>query len=622
MQSSKTPAPVQSIKLEDIVQASTLRHDDIHQQNQHIVSAFNAGNEDELTVESMLFGKRLEPNEFRLAHRNNIPQLIPSSNPPQRLRWDNWFTGTAQEIGVYDQTQLVIGAHGRYVVNVPQGKLAKGWLGNTQPIFLGAGPHVIRHPNFRLDAQTPLVNIGDAFIQHGNYKILRIPKGKIAKIWLGATPMLLESSEQPYVFNDPTFRIDARQVGNAIEYFTDATEKLIEHGSIKRIQPHTSEVAIIWNGGKLETYSANKEPIVIDSATFKVEGFLQTSTQTLLFPSEHAKAEKQKANPRAEADSVNYLEFRTSDGLEIGVSLLVVYEIVDAKQALMRLKNNEGIINHIERVLVGDMNRIILSSTSANFQRSDQTVVKDPTKAESQTAMQLQSANSPYQYMQDAVNNQLAKDLIEWGIKLIRFNIETFKTLNKNIADEMSKNSLATTKAQAEASRLALDTTINQKRAEQIAMTKRIEVERTRDNTILDAQGAAEALKIKAQAELDSAKLKAEAERIAYENAINKTRMENAAKLDAQERQYNMEIAYLQKRADVYAKNETLLRGEVALKQAEALQHVNTCIVSPEVAQNMFGGYGLGATLFSQPRVSALPAPVTEMRAKEGLSNK
>lgn len=577
------PNLMPKLTLEQIVRESTLYDPDPAEQTRKIVEMFNAGNKEDITVESVPLGKRIDQDEFRLVHRNNVPQLVPWSYYPRRL--GVYWTGVTKEIGVFKQTDLVIGGHGRYVVNVPQGKLVKAWLGNNEPIFLAAGPHVIRHPNFRLDAQHT-VNLSDQYISHGNFHILRVPRGKVAKIWLGSTPHLLEAREEPYIFNDPTFKIMFTQENQQRNYFYNASDRLIEHGSIKRILPRTGEVAVTYDNGRLKILEASDRPFTVDSPTFVMDGFQQTAAQTLVFPSKKTQEERLKANP-ADKDNVNYEEFRTSDGLPIGVKLLVVYEVHDPEKTLTRLKKDD-IINHIENIVVADMGRVIQSCSSSDFQKSSQTSVKDPRKIENMPIFQNESAPTFYAHLQDEVKNKLAKDLIDWGITLVRLNIETPKILDKGIASEMAKNSLETAKKRAEASRLATEYTITQQSAERDAEKKRIEQDRLRENKVIEAQGDGEKVKITAQAGFEAAKMNAEASRVTYTTDIEKIKLENQTALDKKQKEYDMEIAFLKQKAELFNDNEPFRQLQIAKAQAEALKGISTSVISPEVAQSWY----------------------------------
>lgn len=605
------PEDLDKLTLAAITQPSILGDADIQKQNEKILEAFNKDNKQDISVESVIFGKRIDQDEFRLIHRNNVPQLLPYTYYPRRL--GIYFTGVTQEMGVFKQTDLLIGGHGRYLINVPQGKLVRAWLGTNHPIFLGEGPHVIRHPNFKIEKEA-VVDISQAYISHGNYKVLRVPRGQVAKIWLGSTPYILESRPEPYVFNDPTFRIMTTVENNHTQYFTSASERLIEHGSIKRLLPRTGEVAIAYDSGNLKIINASGEPITVNSDTFIVDGFLQTAAQTLVFPSKKTQEERRKEK---QSENFNYEEFRTNDGLPIGVNLLVVYEIINPEVTLTRLKKDD-IINHIENIVVADMGRVIQSCSSSDFQKTDQTVVKDPTKLQGDNNFELRSKPTFYAHLQDDVKNKLAEDLMDWGIRLVRLNIETPKILDKTIANEMAKNSLVTAKARADASTLGLDYTIKQQRANQEAEKMRIEMERERDNKVLQADGDAKSITMRAQAELEMTKLQAEAERIKYENEVRKTKMlnetgvakaqlETDVALGRKKREYDYEVDYLERKAKLFGENPDFRQLELAKAQATALSGIRTTVISPDVAQSWYaGGMGLFTPMVAAQRREAV----------------
>lgn len=507
------PTEISSLNLDNIIKKSTLLDKNPQQIVRNILAAYNEGNSENFTVESDLVGTRVDANQFMLIHKNNIPQLVgPTKN---RVRLGIYPLSKMEIIEIANQTQLCIGAHGRYVVNVPQGQLAKAWLGTDTPILLGPGPHVIRHPNFKPE-KLQTVSLSENYISHGNYHILRVPRGKIAKITIGATPHILEYSPTPYVFDDPTFTLNKTLFQDGTErMFMDANDKLIVHDSIKRIQPR-NEVAIAYDHGVLNIVRPTGKPIIKDNPNYIVDGFLQTVAQTLVFPSEETQEKRRRENPK-DLEGIKYEKFRTSDGLDVGVNLLVVYEIIEPEKTLARLKKDE-IIKHIENIVVADMGRVIQSCNSADFQKSNQTSVKDPTKPDFNTPMFNQHGSPTfYAHLQDEVKNKLAEDLIDWGIRLVRLNIETPEILDKKIASEMSQNALETAKKRAEASNLDIEFMIKQQHANQEAEKKRIEMERERQNSIVDAEGKAQAKAIEAQGLLNAAKLKAEATTVEFE---------------------------------------------------------------------------------------------------------
>src|SRR3990167_4033732 len=92
------------------------------------------------------------------------------------------------------------------------------------------------------------MGITESYIRHNTYHILTVPSGKIAKIVLNGIAFLLESRTEPYLFQSARFELIQK---DADQLFHDATEKLIIHGSIKRVMPDTSDVAIAYDNGHL-----------------------------------------------------------------------------------------------------------------------------------------------------------------------------------------------------------------------------------------------------------------------------------------------------------------------------------------------------------------------------------
>eukprot|EP01120_Amphizonella_sp_Union-15-10_P013322 TRINITY_DN6164_c0_g1_i1.p1 TRINITY_DN6164_c0_g1~~TRINITY_DN6164_c0_g1_i1.p1 ORF type:complete len:574 (+),score=133.17 TRINITY_DN6164_c0_g1_i1:43-1722(+) len=524
-------------------------------QMQKIIAAFNAGNRGSILTNSRLLGKRIGRNQFRIVHRNNVHvEMIGYTEIPKRLEFS--VNGITQEVGVFDQTQYHFGAHGRYVVNVPQGKLSKCWEG-SQPVFLGEGPHVIRHPNFRLEFTDSLVDLATDYIEHGTYHILRIPRGKIAKIWIGPKPYLLDSKIKPYIFNDPLFHLEPKinpATRQRIENFEDAHQKLIVHGSIKRLLPRTGEIAIAYDNGQLIVVGASKKPVLYDSPTFFVDSFLTTSTQTLVFPSD--KTQEERVKQRLPPDHVSYEVFYTSDGLPIGVKLLVVYEISDPQVALHKLKK-EDIVPHIENLVVADMGSVIQSCSSSDFQKTNQTRTREPIKNSSDMSV----AAEFFTYLQDEVKNHLHRDFLEYGITLIRINIETPKILDAKISAKMAEYSLINSEARAKVSVLDSNNRIAQQQVMQEAEKKKILQEQDNTNRLSQVRAESAATKIRAQAELDAAELRAKA-----------TKVEAEARVSA-----------LESQAKLFEIYPELLEMEMTKLKMDALKGVQL-IISPEIA--------------------------------------
>jgi hypothetical protein len=182
------------------------------------------------------------------------------------------------------------------------------------------------------------------YISHGVLHILRVPSGKIARVWDGSKAILLEYRAEPYVWNSPLFRLEPasnqqvlRRVVNSLglaeeakysedrqiedantaaagtELFEDSTSPCIVHGSIKRLQPRTGEVCLCYENGQLVIREppTNGKPIWIDDENCRVDGFISVGVQTLVFPSDETKALRKRENAAITTEECNYEIFTT-----------------------------------------------------------------------------------------------------------------------------------------------------------------------------------------------------------------------------------------------------------------------------------------------------------------------
>jgi len=249
---------------------------------------------------------RVSKEKLLLGHKNQVTELADPKGRRIAVIYNANPAIVIGYLGTVDKNAPYFGHYGKHVLNVPAGHFAKG-LSQNKPVLYGEGPHVILDSTFRFDSQTGFVNQLEPYIQHQTLHILRVPSGKLAKVWLGSLPKILESRSEPYIYNDPQFRLVIREDkanDKNSSFFYNATDRFIEHGSIKRIIPHTGEVAITYNNGILDIRRPPKDgrPIIIDSSTHQFDGFISTSLQTFLFPSEETKAQVVRDNPRATPD--------------------------------------------------------------------------------------------------------------------------------------------------------------------------------------------------------------------------------------------------------------------------------------------------------------------------------
>ncbi len=505
---------------------------------------------------------RVERGIFIIAHKNKVPEILAGDGKRAVIKVTAGYTETGfvphgSLDGRHKQTEPLLGDYGKYIINVPQGQLARVWSGNT-PRLLNEGSHVILDSLFR--AETPmLVKRSDQVIDHGtlhiirvpqgslgkvliesrpyllpyrkdpyafstaflkfdgfvlesepyiafgNLHLLRVPAGSVAKAWVGSKPHLLEYREEPYFFDTPQFHIDKIAGGRNEGLFDNAWKKQIQHGSINRLRPGVNgevELAIVQHDGEITTIDRFT---TIDNPDHAVLGFLDMGIQTFIFPSLETRQERLRENSKASLDQINFEPMTTCDSLKIGLKLLVAFQITDPLKLLKRLRMTE-IVRHVESLAVSDMARAVQNSTSQNFLNAS-TKHQDELKENKMSVA-------------DRVRVELGKHLDGCGLNLVRFNVEEYKVLDEQLAREMSMQSMIAAKASAQQSVIEQTAAIARNKAEIEAMTRRLRQEQDNQILISSAKATLEAEKLRAQGTIfsgEASRKAAEKQSIVYE---------------------------------------------------------------------------------------------------------
>jgi regulator of protease activity HflC (stomatin/prohibitin superfamily) len=482
-----------TLKVSEIVIKSDFAEETTDKQAEQILSRFNEGVDKSAFTDSPALGRalsRCDITHFALGHRNQVAELM----DPRGQRYATVYTAdptqTIKSLGTVSKTAHYFGAFGKHVLNVPAGHYARAFSKN-RPVLYGEGPHVIIDPTFQFNETTGFVNQQEPYIHHQTIHILRVPAGKVAKVWIGTMPYLYESRRDPYVIVDAQFRLVSPEGGKKAGLFFHAGDSFMEHGSIKRIIPHTGEVAITYNNGILTVIPTptDGKPVIIDSPTHHFDGFISTSLQTCLFPSKETKQQAILDNPAASSDEVNLKIFQTRDSLRVGVVLVVAFKITDPETAITKL-GKEGIISHIENVSFADMGKAIQLSTLQEIMYFTQ---NKPGQATS-------SAEEAMQTIQDRVRNHLARDLADFGIELARLQVETIKVLDLEIARKLAGQSVTSAEFTTKQATLVKEYDIKTTEARLKAETDNIALMQANQARIAEAQAKLQAAEREAQA--------------------------------------------------------------------------------------------------------------------------
>jgi hypothetical protein len=181
--------------LEGVLIHSPWRHLSSDEQSKAILECFNTGikKEESCFTYNPAPGRalhRVDISKFLLGHRNQVAELA----DPQGRRIALTFTAdpliTIKSKGAVKKTAPFFGCYGKYVLNVPAGYYAKGFSKN-HPVLYSEGPHVILDSTFKFDESDGFVSQIEPYIQHSTIHILRVPAGRVARVWIGTEPRLL-----------------------------------------------------------------------------------------------------------------------------------------------------------------------------------------------------------------------------------------------------------------------------------------------------------------------------------------------------------------------------------------------------------------------------------------------
>lgn len=491
-------------------------------------------------------GVRVPPGTYFVAARNQRCEIRIGTGERLTTQIVAGYTdvgAVGPNDGVTPELQPLIGAHGSFIVNVPIGKYAKIWSGQN-PVLLREGTHVVHdllfraEPDFLVDIanerishafinilrvppsklakivlnNTPLLvphrkdpycftstlfafngfdDEGASYIEHPPLHRIRVPAGSVAKVWLGARPLLLEYRDSPYSFSDASFRAEK-------PLFVRSDQKLITHGSISRLRPGVDgrlEKAVILSDGEI---SFADRFTIVDCVESQVLGFIETGIRTLIFPSEEVRESRKRQNPGAKAIETNFETVQTSDSLKLSLKLVVAIQVTTPALCLSKLRITE-IERHVEGLASSDIVRAVQSTTSQQFVNAVSAAGTD----RSDTFGTMSVA--------EKVRRELSAHLLDCGITLIRFSIEEMK-IDETIAAELSRSSLIAASANAEQAVLAQQAAIARSKAEVAAMSRRVEQEQQNEILVSQSRARLEAAKLQTEALLLEAEAKTKAQ--------------------------------------------------------------------------------------------------------------
>lgn len=513
---------------------------------------------------------RVNPGEFLVTAHNKNAALIKPKNSTDRLVLP-MFTSASnvnEVVSTPKQSDIFYGAYGKYVLNVPSGKLALAWSGQTPKIY-NTGCHVIFDPQFKinydntktLDEQTCFVPQSKRYIKHGNIQIVRMNGGEVGLLWVGSDAKLLRPNDKPYVFvdalvrfcldnqNSPFFNFNSDHIshhpihlirvspGKMMKAFhkakplllegrdryyqfkdsqfaipedawSNVDEQLIQVGSLKRLNIKQGNVAVTYKSGKLEIINPEKtkQPYTITDVNHIVQPKLvSTRLQTMVFPSDTTIAQRKQSNPDAKYSELD--TFTSSDSMPVGVKLMVAYEINNPEAAFLKFEDSTKILEHLENVTRGEMGKAISRCPYKLCLASKVTKLEE--KKSDQTIV-LSPQEDKHIFSVDEIKLKLNEDLAEYGIKLTRVSIETITVLNEEILKQMSLSAVKNAEIDAKSLTMEQQTQLAIKEREQAS--KVATLKQDNENALLISKSKAEIEAAKNYATAQTTKAQADAD--------------------------------------------------------------------------------------------------------------
>jgi len=222
----------------------------------------------------------------------------------------------------------------------------------------------------------------------------------------------------------------------------------------------------------------------------------------------------------------NLLTCETKDFVEIGIKADVFYRIADAEKVLL-VVGIDNVITLVKETSIATLNSIIRSTTLSEVAQNKEVAAR----SEKAHALQMasQQPNAPtaplfFDKVHDEFISKLHDSFMErYGIEITNVRIESFKIMNAELSNNISKQALVTTQTETQLTNLTSQTeiaTAQQRRDADVARIKaegdavklKTEVDARNNATMETAKAEAESTLIAAKAQATAVELKAKAE--------------------------------------------------------------------------------------------------------------
>eukprot|EP00545_Synedropsis_sp_CCMP1620_P004892 CAMPEP_0119029572 /NCGR_PEP_ID=MMETSP1176-20130426/40581_1 /TAXON_ID=265551 /ORGANISM="Synedropsis recta cf, Strain CCMP1620" /LENGTH=842 /DNA_ID=CAMNT_0006985919 /DNA_START=110 /DNA_END=2638 /DNA_ORIENTATION=+ len=453
-------------------------------------------------------------------------------------------------------------AHGSiHRISVQKGFVGKVWQDNI-PRLLGEGDHVIESTAFSFEGTESILS--NHCIVHGTITIMRVTLGQIALVWQDNEPTFFDKPGL-LEFDSPDF---------SFVEFKDAEEQLIQLGAKKIVLVHTGQVGVTYDKGRLSIMYSGRH--IINSATHIFHRFLSTQQRSIRLATlnageklarqsgsgrmssreyyssksmtkqqvstnkekrfEEAKKDKRHASISTVDRDADLTVCETKDLVKVGMRADVFYSIEDPEKCIQKI-DTDDLEDLVRETAVATLTNIIRSTALNEIAQSKSVSVRTmnggihvlaPPNVNNSNPPPTAPAAVFFEKVHDEFLSKLNEDFMErYGVDIANIRIESFKIMDEELADQISKHALTTAQIENEMANLEGKSLISTTQERTAAEVKNISAEAAAisEKTIADAENkrkvdaalaSAESHKIaahaKAEAEADAILTKARAE--------------------------------------------------------------------------------------------------------------
>lgn len=400
-------------------------------------------------------------------------------------------------------------------ISVQKGSIAKCYHDN-KPRLLGEGDHVIESTQFSYEGTEDILE--SPCIVHGTITILRVTLGTIALVWKDNEPTFIDTPGL-YEFDSPDF---------AFAEYKNSEEQLIQLGSKKVVLVHTGQVAVTYDQGQLKVLGNGRH--TIDSATHIFHRFLSTQQRSIRLATvsrdvkiarrseKSSKGGSSKGSVASTAHPDADLTIcETKDLVKVGLRADVFYSIEDPEKCILRIDTDE-LEDLVQETAIATLTNIIRSTTLNEIAQSKNVSAGENRDSKLQVLPPPPGPDAPpptaptavfFEKVHDEFMAKLNEDFMErYGVDIANIRIESFKIMDEELAEQISKHALTTAQIENEMANLQGSSIISTTREKTAAEVLNI-------NSMADAAAKKTAADAENQRLIDAAEAKSEAQKIA-----------------------------------------------------------------------------------------------------------